>query len=128
MSPGNEITSLIVGDSARMRGTIRSILESLDGCRIVGEASDGLEAVDLARSLNPSLVVMDIHMPHMGGLEALRLIKTELPSIQVVLVSSALDPGVRDEALNLGAEACLEKGATFWNELQGAVSQLSITS
>ena len=125
MSPANEITSVIVDDSARMRETIRYILESLDGCSIIGEASDGLEALELARSLRPSIVIMDIHMPNMGGLEALGLMKTELPSIQVVLVSTALDPGVRDEALNLGAMACLEKGAELWNELKRAVSQLS---
>ncbi|MBI3954345.1 MAG: response regulator transcription factor, partial [Chloroflexi bacterium] len=103
MGPGAEVRTLVVDDSASMRAAIRDTLRTIDGCAIVGEGANGVEALELARALRPDLIVMDVHMPLMGGLEALRLVKMEAPGTQVVLVTSTLEPEVREAALKYGA-------------------------
>lgn len=99
-------------------------LTEVPGCRVVGMGANGLEALELARALLPELVVLDINMPVMGGIEALSLLKRELPDIPVVMVSSILEPQMRDHALGLGAYACLEKGRDLWESLIAIVSEV----
>ncbi len=122
------IRTLVVDDSAPMRRAIVDELRSVRGCLIVGEGANGVEALELARALRPSLVVMDIHMPLMDGLEATRLLKTELPGTQIVLTSMTLEPGVRDAALNSGAIACLQKGEELREGLPPIVFKISQAS
>ncbi|MBI2165192.1 MAG: response regulator [Chloroflexi bacterium] len=107
-----------------MRTAIADVLASVPGCNIVGQGANGLEALELARALHPDLIVMDLHMPQMGGLEATGLIKAELPYTQIVLVSTVMDPDLNTEGLKLGAVACLEKGPDLWHRLQGIVRKL----
>ena len=116
---------LVVDDSNTMRKAIADALRTVEGCSVVAEGANGLEAVDLARTLRPDLVVMDIHMPLMGGLEAARLIKSDVPNTHVVLVTSVLDPEVQTHALKLGVAACLEKGRGMWNTLRATAARLS---
>ncbi|MBI4312802.1 MAG: response regulator [Chloroflexi bacterium] len=119
-----EIRALIVDDSVAMREAMRELVRSLEGCVVVGEGANGVEALELARALRPSLVVMDVHMPVLGGLEAMRRLLREAPGTPVVLVTSALEPEVREAALRYGAVAILEKGSELWAGLSAIVAQL----
>jgi DNA-binding NarL/FixJ family response regulator len=125
---GREVTcvlkAMVVDDSAMMRKVIRDTLATMPGRMIVGEAANGQEALEVALALHPDLVVLDVHMPVMGGLEALRLLKAASPSVHVVMVTTILDPWLRDHALGSGAAACLQKGPKMWEDLPRVVGQL----
>jgi DNA-binding NarL/FixJ family response regulator len=81
------ITVLLVDDHPLMRMGIRAVLEEYDNVRVVGEANNGLEAVQYARQLQPTVIVMDINMPHMDGVQATRLIKQEQPAVTIIGLS-----------------------------------------
>jgi two-component system chemotaxis response regulator CheB len=95
---------LIVDDSAFMRNILTSMLSSDPGITIVGTARDGLEAIEKVASLKPDLVTMDVEMPKMDGLTALRHIMEKTP-VPVIMVSSLTDEGAKVtlDALDLGA-------------------------
>lgn len=120
-----KIRTVVVDDSEQTREALAGMLRSLRTCTVVGRGANGVEAVELARSLQPDLVVMDIHMPIMNGLEALHRLKGEAPDTRVVLVAPMVEPAVRDAALSAGAIACLQKGADLWDGLRDVVSQLA---
>jgi DNA-binding NarL/FixJ family response regulator len=79
------------------------------GYEVVGAAYDGLEALQLARELHPDLILMDIRMPNCNGLEATRLIKAELPDIQIVMLTTSAENTDLFEALRSGASGYLLK-------------------
>ncbi|MFF4409557.1 response regulator [Streptomyces sp. NPDC001262] len=100
---------LIADDAPLVRYGLRSMLDTSDGFIVVGEAADGVEAVTEVRRLSPDLVLMDIRMPRMSGLSALRQIgELPRPPAVVVLTSFALDDYV-DEAVAAGAVGFLLK-------------------
>ena len=78
---------LIVDDTAEIRALVRLVLDRA-GHDVVGEGVDGREAIALAASLNPDVVVLDVRMPHMTGLEALPIIRRSAPNAKVVVVNS----------------------------------------
>ncbi len=82
-----KITVLLADDHTILRQGIRTLLETQPDMEVVGEATNGREAVELARQLRPLVILMDISMPLLNGLEATRLIKKELPAIQVVVLT-----------------------------------------
>src|SRR5262249_35192372 len=84
---GGSQTVLIVDDDPRMRAYVRDLLREESGVRVLGEAKDGEEAIALAHQLRPAIVLMDLAMPRMGGLDALRRTKRELPWTKVILVT-----------------------------------------
>jgi DNA-binding NarL/FixJ family response regulator len=84
---GVSMKILIVDDHAVVRAGIRSLLASVADWSVVGEASDGAEAILKAKALNPDIVLMDISMPIMNGLEATDIIRREIPHTAVVIVS-----------------------------------------
>lgn len=112
---------LVADDHSLFRDGIVSLLEAA-GFDVVGQAGDGRAAVESALRLRPDLVLMDITMPHMNGLEALRRIKAELPETQVVMLTVSDDDADLFEAIKSGAQGYLLKSldaGEFFEMLEG---------
>lgn len=99
---------LLSDDHALFRDGLASLLTAWD-MEVVGQASDGLEAVAQARRLKPDLVLMDIHMPRLNGLEATRIIKAELPETTVVILTVSDNEESVFEAVKSGAQGYILK-------------------
>jgi DNA-binding NarL/FixJ family response regulator len=100
---------LIVDDHAYIRKTIRDCLESQTGFNVCGEAVDGLDAIQKAASLNPDLIILDLKMPRMNGLDAARILKQILPSAPIILFALNADTVRPSEVTDLGIRAVLSK-------------------
>jgi DNA-binding NarL/FixJ family response regulator len=98
-----------VDDHALFRKGIASLLTSEPGFDVVGEAEDGLQTVERVRELMPDLVVMDLNMPHTGGLDATRRILQEFPYIKIVILTVSEDDRDLFEAIKAGAQGYLLK-------------------
>jgi len=103
------IRVLIADDHFIVRHGLRLMLEALPELEIVGEASDGAEALQMVRELQPDVVLMDMLMPVMNGAEATAAIRREVPHTQVVMLTSALDEQAVTEALQAGAISYIYK-------------------
>jgi DNA-binding NarL/FixJ family response regulator len=99
---------LIADDHALFRDSLRSLLEAR-GIEVIGEAKDGREALSLARRLQPDVVLMDLSMPELDGIEATRLISTELPAVKVVVLTASDEDAKLFEAIKAGAQGYLLK-------------------
>lgn len=111
-SPVTETKRLILADDHHLlRRGFRSLLSGEPGLEVVGEASNGLEAVELCRRLEPDLVLMDVRMPEMDGITATRHIKREYPGIGVLMVTMHENPDYLLEALDAGAAGYVLKDA-----------------
>jgi DNA-binding NarL/FixJ family response regulator len=99
---------LIADDHGLFRDGMRSLLEAR-GIEVVGEARNGREAVDLALQLRPEIVLMDLTMPQMGGLEATRLLSAQAPEIKVIVVTASDDDEDLFEAIKSGAQGYIFK-------------------
>lgn len=102
------IRVLIVDDSARARDGLRALLDTRPDIVLVGEATNGQDATHLIEKLHPAVVVMDLEMPLMSGVEATRLIKQKWPSVKVIIVTSSA--AKRAVALAAGADDFFIKG------------------
>ena len=121
---------LLVDDHALFRAGIASLLGAW-GLEVVGQAGDGREALELARQLRPDLVLMDIGMPEVNGLQATGLIKAELPETKIVIVTASDQDADLFEAIKAGAEGYLVKGMSeqeFERVLQGVVTNEPLLS
>jgi DNA-binding NarL/FixJ family response regulator len=99
---------LIADDSARARDGLRALLTIRPELEVVGEAANGQDAVRLVAECQPDIVLMDLHMPVLDGIQATRLIKQQWPAVTVVVLTMyAVDQGA---ALAAGADAFLIKG------------------
>lgn len=103
------VSVLIVDDQVPFRLAARAVLRRTDGFDLVGEAGDGVEAVAKVAELAPDLVLMDINMPNMNGIEATRLIMEEAPSTTVFLCSTYQLSDLPPEAETSGAAAYVNK-------------------
>ncbi len=112
---------LLADDHPLFRDGLATLLLAR-GMEVVGEASNGLEALEMARALKPELILMDVNMPQMSGLEATRLIKTEMPETKIVILTVSDDDENLFEAIKSGAQGYLLKSMpsqTFFELLNG---------
>lgn len=114
---------LLADDHALFRAGIASLLRAW-GLEVVGQAGDGIEAIELAHRLQPELVLMDIGMTPCNGLEATRVIKSELPEVKVIIVTVSEDDQDLFEAVKSGAEGYLLKGMSE-EELGSTLEKIS---
>jgi DNA-binding NarL/FixJ family response regulator len=103
---------VVVDDDPVYRFALREILKQPSDLEVVGEAADGHEAIRLCRLLRPDLMIMDVKMPGMSGIEANRKIKEESPLIIVLMLTGSEDPDHLSGALKAGAAGYLLKGAS----------------
>jgi DNA-binding NarL/FixJ family response regulator len=109
MKPTDRTTVLLVDDHAPVRQGLRTLLDKDVQIRVVGEASDGQEALAMARKLRPQVILMDISMPLINGLEATRLILAELPLTKVIVLSAQVDEEYVNRAKAVGAVGYIAK-------------------
>ncbi len=102
---------LLVDDDARERALLGELLDG-ESVAILGAASDGRQAIELARELDPDVVLMDLRMPGVGGLEATRIIKQERPFAQVIILTAYEGPLPERSAEEVGAYIYLVKGSS----------------
>jgi NarL family two-component system response regulator LiaR len=114
------IKVLVVDDHWVVRQGLRMFLDQEPAMTVVGEASDGGEAIELARRLKPDVVLMDILMPHMDGIEAIKRIKAEMPRVEVIALTSVLQGSTVSDAIQAGAIGYLIKD-TRGDELVRAI-------
>ncbi len=103
------ISVLIVDDHAVVREGLRTFLELQEGLEVVGEAADGREAIDAARRLQPDVILMDLVMPELDGVAAMRVLRTEVPDTRVIVLTSFLDDERLLPAIQAGAAGYLLK-------------------
>ena len=110
--------TLIVEDHEGLRALLRSLLENETQCVVVGEASDGLQAVQRAQELQPDLILLDLSLPKLNGMEAGRRIRKISPQSRIVFLSQDSTPEIVESALRIGAGYLLKSDA---KELPAAV-------
>lgn len=118
------VTILVVDDEERFRLVVGALLATEDDFAVVGEATGGQEAVEKAGALLPDLVLLDVRMPGVSGLEAARTIQQELPATKVVMLTASDEEDDVFEALRAGASAYLLKDALL-EDLPGILRAVS---
>lgn len=116
---------LVADDSFIVRGGLRTAVEAVPGFVVVGEASTGGEAFELARDLLPDIVLMDLRMPEGDGIEATRRISAELPTVRTLVVTWSDEPAHLREAFVAGAKGYLVHGRFDAGELAAAMLALA---
>ena len=114
---------VLADDHALVRAAMRLLIEKLEGIQVVGEASDGREAVAQALALNPDLVIMDIGMRELNGIEATSQIRARLPATRVLILSSHATEEYVSRALKAGASGYLVKDSVP-RELAAAIEAM----
>jgi CheY-like chemotaxis protein len=123
-APRRNVRVLVVDDAEDIRTLLRLRLMRASGVEVVGEAGDGVEAVALATALEPDVVLLDMAMPRMDGLEALPLIRAAVPGVRVVVLSGFDEGTMRHRALEAGADRYLVKGGDM-DALLAAIEDLT---
>ena len=103
------ITILIVDDHAPFRALMREVVATESDLHVVGEAADGAEAIRLAQELRPDIMLLDLALPRVSGLEVLRWTKAERPEIKVIIVTAHAEETYRQAAESSCADAFLLK-------------------
>lgn len=115
---------LVAEDDALIQSAFCLLVGTLAGVELAGSASSGVEALQVAGRLRPDLILMDLKMPEMNGVEATRKIKAEMPETKVLVLTALEDPLLVTEALEAGVDGFLLKKATV-SELQLAIDTVS---
>jgi DNA-binding NarL/FixJ family response regulator len=103
---------ILAEDHAPFRQGIKEILEENDGLEVVGEAGDGLELLELLKKTTPDLIILDISMPNLSGVEAAERVKRLYPEVKVLSLSMHRDQEYLQRALSAGAVGYLPKEGT----------------
>ncbi len=119
---------LVVDDAEDLRMLLRARVEAYGGLTVVGEAADGVAAVELASELQPDLVLLDLAMPRMDGLEALPLIRAAVPGVRVIVLSGFNQSTLAQKALEAGADHYVVKGGSMTRLLELVESLLAPAS
>src|SRR5579883_3182968 len=116
---------LLVDDHPIVRQGLKTLLEGRPGWQVIGEASDGIEAIEKAQDLTPDVMVLDVTMPRMNGLEACRVIRQKAPGLEILFVTQHDSPQMMREALDAGARGYVVKSNAARDLLEAveAVSQ-----
>ena len=109
-SVATKIRILIADDSERVKQGLHTILELADDMEVVGDAANGLEAIQQVEKLRPDLVLMDLGMPKLDGLEATQRIKERFQSTGILMLTIHSSDSNREKALQAGVDAFIEKG------------------
>jgi NarL family two-component system response regulator LiaR len=105
----NVIRLLITDDHPGVRNSLRVVMSTYDDIEVIGEATNGQEAVALCEQIHPDLVLMDLVMPVMDGVTATKLIRQCCPETRVLVLTSGTDPDLISAALRAGAQGYLQK-------------------
>ena len=119
--PARTLRIALVDDHARVRAGIRELCESFAGVTVVAEAGDGNEALEVVKTHHPDLVLMDISMKGLNGLEATAQIKREFPQVRVIILSMHAEEAYVQHALKAGATGYVLKDAAV-SELEAAIA------
>ena len=122
-----QIEVVLVDDHAVMRQGLSMLLSNYDDIKVTGEAANGKEAVELARELNPDVILMDISMPEMSGIEATRIINAEMPHIRIIGLSMFDPSDQAEEIRHAGAGQYLKKNGDK-NELLSTIRNNSVNA
>ena len=114
---------LIADDYISLHEALTRLLTTSMPCEVVGRVSDGFEAIESARRLQPDVVVLDLVMPGMNGLDACRGIKSVAPAARIILLTADADADLRARALEAGAAALIAKYRVA-NDLVPAIQEL----
>jgi DNA-binding NarL/FixJ family response regulator len=115
---------VVADDSAVYRRTLCGILQKAKGLQVVAEAEDGLAAIQAVEEHRPDVVLMDVSMPVLDGIEATRIIRSKFPGTRVLVLTINADKSISDRAYQVGACGFLSKGCGK-NELFGAIKECS---
>jgi DNA-binding NarL/FixJ family response regulator len=118
-----KIRVLVVDDEDRLRQMATSLLQADTDIQVVGEAANGRTAVDLNHALCPDLIVMDIALPQLNGLEATKLIRKETPAAKIIIITAMAADPYRKAAMDVGASAFLAKGSLY-NDLLPTIQNI----
>ncbi|MFL1503303.1 response regulator [Pseudomonas sp. O64] len=114
---------LLVDDHALIRAGVRALIQDTPGYTVIGEASDGAQLLEKFSTLQPDIVLLDLSMKHVGGLDALQQLKAAYPKSKVLILSMNTDPELIMRALESGAHGYLLKDTTA-SELEHALQAL----
>jgi DNA-binding NarL/FixJ family response regulator len=110
-----KIRALVVDDMPQIVCLVSTILQR-ESVEVIATAKDGLAAVHAARKLHPDLIIMDVNMPSMNGLDATQCIRREFPKVKIIIMSADADESISECARECGADACINKHSlgTLW--------------
>jgi Response regulator containing a CheY-like receiver domain and an HTH DNA-binding domain len=114
---------LLVDDHSLIRAGVRALVMDIPGYAVIGEANDGAQVLEMVERLSPDIILLDISMKDIGGLEALKRLKVVHPQSKVLILSMHTDPALIMQALESGAHGYLLKDTTA-NELEHALDAL----
>ena len=113
---------LVVDDNDRVRRGVRDLLRSETSWEVCGEAKDGTEAIEKARELLPDIILLDISMPGLNGLEATRLLRLQAANAKILIMSQNDPVQLLPRAIEAGAQGCVDKARLFTDLLSSIES------